>query len=747
MTISTRNRVMTDKTFDHVVLTLMGMNTASKCHQCLVKNGITTAAGIASMDQTTVELLRYDTIDSSGNVTEKDIEIPPYQRHTILLVGDFLRKVTHNNGGTLSEAIILQTDKESFDTYRVLSADRATNLNSIAHKGSNNDALSNFIKGVKRDKSQYPELKDERHFENWKRSFVAIAKSHRIDEVFDPLYVPTTPEDIEVFAKKQKFAYTFLDEKICTDMGKTLVRKHEVTGNAQLIWAEFVHDAKLSTKAQINSSDILSWITSAKFDSTWRGTSHGFILYWINKVKDYDSFTPDPKNRFTESLKLTLLQNTVSDTSELRQVRINADMEILKPGGNALTYQQYVPLLLSAAHNFDKTHSKQVFQPKKQQVFTSSIDYDVTEDDIVDDDTDIINIDTYLTNVTSRKPPIQANRQRAYQGDTYQRPYIERNVWATLPKDIQQMLLGTKTPPRVVDSTKVNNVDQLVHSHDTDNLQTDTISGTTRSDGEPNNLLLNHMSQESNMSSTDIRKVISTSYGVAKKGEQHSHSNDKSLSDDIINVNGTSYRKINMTLYRINHKTVDKVGYSLVDRGANGGVLGSDAYIIETTGRLVSIVGLDNHQVSDIPICTGAGYTRTQHGPVIIIMHQYAYLGHGKTIHSSVQMEHYKLKVHEKSLKAAGGSQRITTPDGYVFPVDIIQGLPYIKMRRPTEHELQSLPHVIITSDVDWDPSVLDNVINDDDDSFYDADDYKLDYALHPFNEFGTYLWRTNSTQ
>jgi hypothetical protein len=35
-----------------------------------------------------------------------------------------------------------------------------------------------------------------------------------------------------------------------------------------------------------------------------------------------------------------------------------------------------------------------------------------------------------------------------------------------------------------------------------------------------------------------------------------------------------------------------------------------------------------------------------------------------------------------------------------------------MNMRRPTNDELTSLPHVVLTSDVDWDPSVLDNEID-----------------------------------
>jgi hypothetical protein len=44
-------------------------------------------------------------------------------------------------------------------------------------------------------------------------------------------------------------------------------------------------------------------------------------------------------------------------------------------------------------------------------------------------------------------------------------------------------------------------------------------------------------------------------------------------------------------------------------------------------------------------------------------MHQYAYLGQGKTIHSSCQLDSFKINVDDRAC-IIGEKQRITTPDG-----------------------------------------------------------------------------------
>ena len=84
-----------------------------------------------------------------------------------------------------------------------------------------------------------------------------------------------------------------------------------------------------------------------------------------------------------------------------------------------------------------------------------------------------------------------------------------------------------------------------------------------------------------------------------------------------------------------------------------------------------------------------------------------AYMGRNKSILLSFQMEHYGNQVNEKH-PALGGKGTISTPDGYIFPLSFAAGLAYINMRSFTDEEYLKLPHVIMTSDKEWDPTVFD---------------------------------------
>ena len=68
--------------------------------------------------------------------------------------------------------------------------------------------------------------------------------------------------------------------------------------------------------------------------------------------------------------------------------------------------------------------------------------------------------------------------------------------------------------------------------------------------------------------------------------------------------------------YHVRQTTCDPgMKHSLVDRGANGGVAGSDVRVIHRhTDRSVEIEGIDNHRMQDIPLCTVGGVVRTQDG-------------------------------------------------------------------------------------------------------------------------------------
>ena len=179
----------------------------------------------------------------------------------------------------------------------------------------------------------------------------------------------------------------------------------------------------------------------------------------------------------------------------------------------------------------------------------------------------------------------------------------------------------------------------------------------------------------------------------------------------------------------------------LVDRGANGGVQGDSLRVINVIPNLhVDLSGLDNHTLAKTPIGTCGGVIMTQRGPAIAIFHRYALLGRGRSIHSSIQLEAYGNTVDDKSI-AFGGEQRIETLDGYRIPLDIQDGLAYFKTRPFTDDEFNVLPHIVMTADEAWRPTVHDSIISDDTTWFERQPNEPLPNAEN-FNTVGEFLHR-----
>ena len=94
----------------------------------------------------------------------------------------------------------------------------------------------------------------------------------------------------------------------------------------------------------------------------------------------------------------------------------------------------------------------------------------------------------------------------------------------------------------------------------------------------------------------------------------------------------------------------------------------SDVRVLSKSSKECTVTGIDQHQINGLDIVQCAALVNTNHGYVNLIMNEYAYYGKGHTIHSSGQIEWLKNQVDEKSVKV-GGTQCITTLDGYSFPL------------------------------------------------------------------------------
>ena len=274
-----------------------------------------------------------------------------------------------------------------------------------------------------------------------------------------------------------------------------------------------------------------------------------------------------------------------------------------------------------------------------------------------------------------------------------QKIFLPKPIWEKPSKDHQQMIIDhnrslpksgsphlstpNKSPSLLphLPAPQQTAKSQQVHTHQSDESTTDTIKTETT----PFDPLLAMVHQSINTSDEDASDI-----------------------SNVLSVKRPPQIQV-CQCYLFQH--ANHTNQQLVDHGANGGLADSHMHVIYRTYRKINIQGIDNHEVTGLDVVTAATLLNTPQGKVIGIFKEYAYLWKGSSIHSSGQLEWFQTNVDETSVKV-GGTQLITTLDGYSVPLLIKDGVAYAtSLGRSTDQDMDTYPHVFITSPDEWDPS------------------------------------------
>ena len=557
--------------------------------------------------------------------------------------------------------------------------------------------LTNFKKGIKSNASAYPIFKNERYYNTFIRHFKATAKAQGLNSLMDPNFTPGSDEyEQQLFQDQQDFLYSVLISSLKTDFSEALVKDHE--GDAQLI-IELLHEHHTGnsqySRSEINR--ITKYLTNIKLDDTWRGTNESFLMHYNDQLRLLDSLV-DSDEKLPDNTRVTFLESAVESVPDLRRVKITdnvlqAQLDSTRP----ITYRSYFDLLKDAAFHLDQA-TKRGSKIRRTNVHFSGPNNEDDHQNLLSDDHQVIQQE----DVCSEPPePLSYSVfQSHFQGSSTsstQKIFLPKPIWEKLSKDQQQMIIDhNRSLPKSGSSsisTPNKSPSPLPHKP--------TPQQTAKSQQ-----VHTHQSDESTADTTKIETTPSDP--LLAMVHQSIHTSDDDASDITKVLSAKRSRQIQVCKHYI-FQHANHTNNQLVDRGANGGLAGSDMHVIYKTHRKINISGIDNHEVNGLDVVTAATLLNTSLGKVIGIFNEYAHLGKGSSIHSSGQLEWFKTHVDEKSIKV-GGTQLITTLDGYSVPLLIKDGLAYAtSLGRPTDQDMDTYPHVFFTSPDEWDPSVLDH--------------------------------------
>ena len=600
----------------------------------------------------------------------------------------------------------IQIDPQDYDEWRISTPEEEIHFQTPSKLGSpatprsmatsqaseSYITLTNFKKGIKRDASAYPILKNERYYNTFIRHFKATAKAQGLNTLMDPNFTPGSDEyEQQLFQEQQDFLYSVLISSLKTDFSEALVKDHE--GDAQLI-LELLHEHHTGnsqySRSEINR--ITKYLTNIKLDDTWRGTNESFLMHYNDQLRLLDSLV-DSDEKLPDNTRVTFLESAVESVPDLRQVKITdnvlqAQLDSTRP----ISYRSYFDLLKDAAFHHDQA-TKRGNKIRHTNVHFSGPNDEDEHQNLSSDDPQVIQQED-----VSSKPPeplsysvFQSHFQGSSTSNT-QKIFLPKPIWEKLSKDQQQMIIDhNRSLPNSGSSslsTPNKNPSPLPHKP--------TPQQTAKSQQVH--------THQSDQSTADTTKVETTpSDPLLAIVHQSIHTSDDDASDITKVLSAKRSRQIQVCkCYIFQH--ANHTNNQLVDRGANGGLAGSDMQVIYKTHRKINISGIDNHEVTGLDVVTAATLLNTSLGKVIGIFNEYAYLGKGSSIHSSGQLEWFKTLVDEKSIKV-GGTQLITTLDGYSVPLLIRDGLAYAtSLGRPTDQDMDTYPHVFFTSSsmVEW---------------------------------------------
>ena len=130
-------------------------------------------------------------------------------------------------------------------------------------------------------------------------------------------------------------------------MGKTIVRKHVPTLDAQPVWKEFESCMSTSSKGLNERCISHAYVSTTVYDRSLKGTTEQFVLHFHEQLRQLDELTPLDE-QLPHSVRLALLQTVDRSVPELRIVETMEEYMSLTNSHTphySITYDKYFTML------------------------------------------------------------------------------------------------------------------------------------------------------------------------------------------------------------------------------------------------------------------------------------------------------------------------------------------------------------------------------------------------------------------
>ena len=586
----------------------------------------------------------------------------------------------------------IATDVNGTAPTTATSTSTATPAPTASTTPTTSSASNNFQRGIKINIADYSKFKDDKQWHKWAEQVASIASLHQTNNVLDSDYLPTTQEEIELFGSHNRFMYTVFSECVQTAKGKICIRAHSKSMDGQATYKDLKKAYNDSISVSLVSASLRADLVTNRLENSYKKSSESFLMAWSHKIMDLEcienEMVPDKDKRIW-------LTTALSGHKELNNaIRHAATIEMTTKatsGGTAvdMPWEAFFDLVMANARITDVENQKTA---RRQQ-------------------------SAHQANTTPGRggPGRGRNGGRGRDGRGPGRGHTDRRPPPNTKYEGQSQVMRQGMSFTSEDWWKLSDAQRKTM----DGLRQNTPPKPKPIDVNVTDVTPTTMGENDTAIVNNLRSLLSNAHSLARK---------------------TNTMKIN---YSVNLSNVSNNNGSLMDGGANGGMSGADVRLLETGYETADVSGIADNAVQNLPIATCAGLVESTTGPIVVIMHQYAHYGKGKTIHSVNQLLHFGVQV-DATPRLFGGKQRIRTSSGHVIPLHIRNGLAYMDMSPPTDHDMDIYPSVFLTSDVPWDPNSIDDTY-DIEDVETDELDTVPDYGTNRVNDYGELLQRSSA--
>ena len=397
-------------------------------------------------------------------------------------------------------------------------------------------------------------------------------------------------------------------------MGKSIVRRHLANTDAQSVWKELSEHMRTSSKGASEKRRLTQYVTNTVLDDNFKGTTEQFVLHFNEQFRQLDEISEDSE-KLPSSVKLTLLQTAVRSINDLRVVETLDEFQSTTYGHGSttsLSYETYDDLLINACVRYDKTKKANI--GKRRNVYNTNIDDTYVDhptaciDHVLDSPYGGIDLppDEFyqVHTLSSRHPPFTrpGNPSRPpfrpqSQNSGPQKPIRRYDGPIFLPPQIYKLLSQDAMKAlEAYNSEAINRFHQRkVHNTEiVETPQNDPAEPPVPENDPPDlpesdldipGIPILHFVNSQCHSSEDLSQALQDYQAYQVPCPQDS----TMIPERTIKHHYT---------YHVAQASQAKHG-SLVDRGANGGLAGSDVRILSRSSRKCTVTGIDSHELQD----------------------------------------------------------------------------------------------------------------------------------------------------